>query len=512
MEDQSRSKIIAENPIGKGLDSFRAAFGRICESKGISCSPKSLDHLNRDDLQKLAIVILSALQGLRASRLLPAEKGGNILVNDLSTLVSTITSDDSDFVIRRIQPLLQDALAVKSDGVIWRQVYNAVTEHTTPPQTIASFPQQTPWLRNKSSFVDSSEHRKHVDGVLKEELGPLACCGISMTSASTTSTSPPACKGAGGSETNAYDVYDLYDLGEFEQKGSRATKWGSKEDLVELSRKAEEVDVGLYFDAVLNHKAGADEKEKYRTKDVGESREIEAWLGFNFTGRGDKNDQMGIYRILGENKYWSSSVADESGNSDFLMYADVDYSHPEVQRDSGDAKEMLEDLDFIESQYSLFDSPLLYNFSRLSTTERSDLRTVFDGDLYGIKGDGGTSEPPACGGQLADIILARKLYAYGGQDDYWDDANCTGFVRRGTADHPAGLVCVMSNAESGQIKMNLGDMHRGEIWTDVLQWQKDEVVIDGRGFGMFPCPATSVSIWVRKDAAGRERIGVCVPG
>lgn len=189
MEDQSRSKIIAENPIGKGLDSFRAAFGRICESKGISCSPKSLDHLNRDgktgyistlrtsdnnlDLQKLAIVILSALQGLRASRLLPAEKGGNILVNDLSTLVSTITSDDSDFVIRRIQPLLQDALAVKSDGVIWRQVYNAVTEHTTPPQTIASFPQQTPWLRNKSSFVDSSEHRKHVDGVLKEELGPL---------------------------------------------------------------------------------------------------------------------------------------------------------------------------------------------------------------------------------------------------------------------------------------------------------------------------------------------------
>ncbi|KAK6818970.1 hypothetical protein PG987_016423 [Apiospora arundinis] len=488
----------------------------------------------------------------------PPKKGGNILVNDLSTLVSTITSDDSDFVIRRIQPLLQDALAVKSDGVIWRQVYNAVTEHTTPPQTIASFPQQTPWLRNKSSFVDSSEHRKHVDGVLKEELGPLSRCATAnyqdyepnvphdaMTEENygllqgfernvpadkkhylrlqsvlrdlndvgiDNVNLPPACKGAGGSETNAYDVYDLYDLGEFEQKGSRATKWGSKEDLVELSRKAEEVDVGLYFDAVLNHKAGADEKEKYRTKDVGESREIEAWLGFNFTGRGDKNDQMGIYRILGENKYWSSSVADESGNSDFLMYADVDYSHPEVQRDSGDAKEMLEDLDFIESQYSLFDSPLLYNFSRLSTTERSDLRTVFDGDLYGIKGDGGTSEPPACGGQLADIILARKLYAYGGQDDYWDDANCTGFVRRGTADHPAGLVCVMSNAESGQIKMNLGDMHRGEIWTDVLQWQKDEVVIDGRGFGMFPCPATSVSIWVRKDAAGRERIGVCVPG
>jgi hypothetical protein len=33
--------------------------------------------------------------------------------------------------------------------------------------------EQTPWLRNTSSFANSSEHRKYVDDVLKEELGPL---------------------------------------------------------------------------------------------------------------------------------------------------------------------------------------------------------------------------------------------------------------------------------------------------------------------------------------------------
>ena len=190
---------------------------------------------------------------------------------------------------------------------------------------------------------------------------------------------------------------------------------------------------------------------------------------------------------------------------------------------SSDVKEMLEYLDFMESRYSLFDSPLLHNFSRLSTTEKSDLRTVFDGslvqvrpgqtvtvvvthntkpgqtaappvegvfkalayalillraqgypgvfcgDIYGIKGDDRASEPPAYGGQLADIVLARKLYAYDGQDDYWDDTNYIGFVRRGTAHHPAGLVCVMSNAGSGKIKMNIGGIHRGEVWTDMLQ-------------------------------------------
>ncbi|KAK6850406.1 hypothetical protein PG989_016451 [Apiospora arundinis] len=186
MDNQLRSKIIAENPIGTGLDIFRTAFDRICESKGISCSPESLDHLDRDgkldysiylrnsnnpDLQELSIVILSSLQGLRASRLLGAKTGSKSFVNDLSRLISTIT-DDSDFEYNRIHPLLQDALTIKPDSDIWKQAHNAVAE-PTPPRTIAASFQQTPWLRNMSSFVNPSEHRKYVDAVLKEELGPL---------------------------------------------------------------------------------------------------------------------------------------------------------------------------------------------------------------------------------------------------------------------------------------------------------------------------------------------------
>lgn len=79
---------------------------------------------------------------------------------------------------------------------------------------------------------------------------------------------PPACKSSGGGSSVGYDIYDLYDLGEFDQKGSKATQWGPKEDLVELSNQAEKLDIGLYFDAVLNHKAGADEKEKCRIQEV----------------------------------------------------------------------------------------------------------------------------------------------------------------------------------------------------------------------------------------------------
>ena len=451
---------------------------------------------------------------------------------------------------------------------------------------------------------------------------------------------PPACKAAGGTEANGYDIYDLYDLGEFDQKNSRGTKWGSKEELLALCEAAKESNIGIYFDAVLNHKAGADEKEKCRIqevaqddrlKDIAEPREIEAWLGFNFPGRGDKyskqkyhwehfsgtdydagNDKTGIYRILGDNKHWSSSVGDETNNADFLMFADIDYSHPEVIKDviawglwvvkelsltgfrfdacqhfserftnelltalakeygpetlfyvgefwSGDVAEMLKYLDAMHHKYSLYDSPLVYNFSRISQQEKADLRKVFDstlvqarpdaavtvvmnhdtqpgqtvatpiepffkplayslillrntgypcvfyGDLYGMQGS--HPEPPSCGGALSSIILARTLYAYGDQNDYWDNPNCIGFVRRGTAEHHAGLACVMSNAGPGQIRMAVGDLHRGQVWTDVLGWEKGEVVIDDEGYGVFMCSGVSVSIWVRREAGGRERFG-----
>ncbi len=82
---------------------------------------------------------------------------------------------------------------------------------------------------------------------------------------------PPACKGQGGDKANGYDIYDLYDVGEFDQKGAKSTKWGPREDLDGLVNKARELDVGLYFDAVLNHKAGADEKEKCRVVEVDQS-------------------------------------------------------------------------------------------------------------------------------------------------------------------------------------------------------------------------------------------------
>jgi alpha-amylase len=58
-----------------------------------------------------------------------------------------------------------------------------------------------------------------------------------------------------------YDPYDYYDLGEFDQKGSIKTWFGSKSELLELIKTAHEHGFGLIADMVINHNNGADEEE-----------------------------------------------------------------------------------------------------------------------------------------------------------------------------------------------------------------------------------------------------------
>ncbi|KAI8648265.1 Non-specific serine/threonine protein kinase [Fusarium keratoplasticum] len=145
MRNESQSKVIEDNPIGNGLDAFY--------------------------LRNLTLPLLFALQSHTVSGLLLTNTGRGTLRGDLLRLISAAVSDDFNF--DHVKPLLKSALTSEPDTLIWDQVYVAVTESTPPPRPIASSLQQTPWLRNTSSFANSSEHRKYVDDVLKEELGSM---------------------------------------------------------------------------------------------------------------------------------------------------------------------------------------------------------------------------------------------------------------------------------------------------------------------------------------------------
>src|SRR5688572_26290255 len=72
---------------------------------------------------------------------------------------------------------------------------------------------------------------------------------------------PPAYKGVGGAHDVGYGAYDMYDLGEFDQKGSLRTKYGTREQYLAAVKAVQAAGMQVYADVVLNHRMGGDSTE-----------------------------------------------------------------------------------------------------------------------------------------------------------------------------------------------------------------------------------------------------------
>ena len=73
---------------------------------------------------------------------------------------------------------------------------------------------------------------------------------------------PPIHKAANLSGPSmGYDPYDFYDLGEFDQKGSIPTWFGTRQELETLIESAHSHGLSLIADIVINHNSGADLQE-----------------------------------------------------------------------------------------------------------------------------------------------------------------------------------------------------------------------------------------------------------
>lgn len=440
---------------------------------------------------------------------------------------------------------------------------------------------------------------------------------------------PPVCKATGTNDVG-YGIYDLYDLGEFDQKGTVRTKYGTKEELMSLIDEAHALGMSIYADVVLNHKAGADETEVFkatevardnRDHEISEERDIEGWTKFTFPGRNKKYSDFewnfhhfsgvdydniqkkgGIFRISGFNKGWSFGVSGEHGNFDYLMNSNIDHSNQEVRDElfkwvkwfieetkvDGfrldavkhiDAtfmddfikyiKEELREKFYLVGEYwvadkgslqgymaetsgnvDLFDVSLHYSlFAASQQKETYDLRKIFDksivasnpimavtfvdnhdsqkgqsleswieawfrqiayalillrkdgypcvffGDLFGV---GDSSLYAGMGEGLTKLLEVRRDFAYGDQDDYFNDPHVIGFVRHGNEEHPKKMACVISNAGDNAIRMFVGEHLKGAEFYDYLGNHQEIVKIDEEGFGEFKVLGQSVSAWTQR--------------
>jgi alpha-amylase len=167
---------------------------------------------------------------------------------------------------------------------------------------------------------------------------------------------PPAYKGQGGIHDVGYGVYDMYDLGEFDQKGTVRTKYGTRDEYLSAVQELQKENIAVIADVVLNQRMGADEKETVeavednpynREQDETGTEKIESWTKFTFPGRkgkyssftwdhtcfdgtdwDDETRKTSVYRFA--DKHWDDEVDNEDGNYDYLMGCDVDFSNQKV--------------------------------------------------------------------------------------------------------------------------------------------------------------------------------------
>ncbi|MEM9155020.1 MAG: alpha-amylase [Cyanobacteria bacterium P01_F01_bin.33] len=171
---------------------------------------------------------------------------------------------------------------------------------------------------------------------------------------------PPPYKGNSGGFDVGYGVYDLFDLGEFNQKNTIPTKYGTRAELEDAISAVKNAGMQVYVDTVFNHKVGGDNTETVRACEVDRNnrnrtygcRDIRIWSHFTFPGRRDADGNLKystmewrwwhfdsadwddlrqenkIYRL--KDKTFEMAVSKEYGNYDYLLGIDSDTRHPEV--------------------------------------------------------------------------------------------------------------------------------------------------------------------------------------
>jgi len=190
---KSQIEAIKANPIENELDSFRetfksaypdanaeeplASFERFVADSGKCRIQPCSTWLTNAVGKPLALNLIGTLLNLPAASALRSEDEQIPLSRDIASLYATLSSNQMEF--KHTAQLVKVSITQVEETKIWTAVLDLIARikpiyhPTTPPQTSASSTpsfQQTPWSFSTGSFTDTSDLRKHVDPILKNEL------------------------------------------------------------------------------------------------------------------------------------------------------------------------------------------------------------------------------------------------------------------------------------------------------------------------------------------------------
>src|SRR3954452_6633581 len=201
---------------------------------------------------------------------------------------------------------MRGVMTVKVDGpgssqpIKSRQIRrsgNAAPAVTYLPGPVSSFTsgEERTFRVHRGVMFQYFEWNCRADGSLWRELASKA---LELKNLGTTAVwFPPAYKAMDGDHDTGYAAYDLYDLGEFDQKGSVRTKYGTRQEFLDAVYAIQEAGMHCYADVVFNHRMGADETEEVEIEEIccdnrnvvqSAPYKIHAWSHYPFAGRAKK--------------------------------------------------------------------------------------------------------------------------------------------------------------------------------------------------------------------------------
>ena len=342
---------------------------------------------------------------------------------------------------------------------------------------------------------------------------------------------PPAYKGQAGINDVGYGVYDLYDLGEFDQKGTIRTKYGTKDEYLDAIKEAHKYGIDIYADMVFNHKMGADvdvdddevKEELYRyglwyldfTKVDGfrldalkhiDSDFFKGWINYL-----REKTQKELFTV---GEYWSNDLKellaylDKNEEALSLFDLPLHYHFFEISNGGGyfDMRDILKDtltntrsmnsVSFVENHdtqigqalqtvVSDWFKPMAYAIILL---RNEGYPCVFYGDYYGIS----KYKTKPFKDIIDKMIYLRQNKMTGIQRDHFDDPDIIGWTFEGEKDDE-GLAVILDDGPGGQKKMSLGKRNAFKKMVDINTGKV--ITLDEDGDGIFSVDGGSFGIY-----------------
>lgn len=133
---------------------------------------------------------------------------------------------------------------------------------------------------------------------------------------------PAPGKGASGGYSMGYDPYDYFDVGEYDQKGSTETRFGSRAELEALLKTIHDNKMTAIADIVMNHNSGADVQEttpshglqwtKFTPKSGKFLRTYADFVPYNGNtdeGESGFGEQLDLSNTRVQNELWASTTS-----------------------------------------------------------------------------------------------------------------------------------------------------------------------------------------------------------